>query len=85
MNDAMDYPCFVISSNGFKDSVSLKEDPGLDRFLGSDASTGMETRDIIKDFIRRHPDTNGLPLYFISDHGNIRRQRRVTLRKGMQR
>lgn len=77
------YPCFMISSNGMRDSVSLEETSGIGRYLGREAD-GVTARDIIKSFIRSHPDTNGLPLFYVSDHGNVSRMRRITLRKGMQ-
>lgn len=40
----------------------------------------VEDRRAIVADIRRHRDRNGIPLYTVSDHGNVRKVRRVTLR-----
>jgi hypothetical protein len=74
-------PCYVIASNGFKSSVSYEDDwcYGRSRHLATVASG---ERDVIKADIRRQPDErNGLPIYSISDHGNVSRVRAIRLRR----
>lgn len=76
-------PCYVISSNGFSDSVSYQDDwcYAQSAYLGHSASD-VRPEDIIKADIRRHWDErNGIPIYFISDHGNERRTRAIRLRR----
>lgn len=82
MRDDIDTPAYVISSNGFVYSVSYEDgwSNGPSRYLDT-VDTYEEAREAIKADIRRHPDCNRLPLYSVSDHGNISRIRRVSLRK----
>ena len=85
----METPCYVISSNGFRDSVSYKDDwcYGRSEHLGYATDFAwnhrQETaRDLIKADIRQHLDErNGLPIYTISDHGNTERVRAIRLRR----
>lgn len=81
MSDEMETPCYVIESNGFRDSVSYKDDwcYGRSEFLGT---TATGARELIKEDIRRHfSKRNRIPIYYVSDHGNVSRARRITLRK----
>ena len=76
-------PCYVISSNGFRDSVSYQDDwcYGKSRHVGT--TGGDENpRDLIKADIRQRPsERNGIPVYHVSDHGNVMRVRAIRLRK----
>jgi len=77
-----DRPCYVIASNGFRESVSYEDDwcYGKSRQLGT-TSGDEDPRDTIKADIRKAPaERNGLPLYFVSDHGNVSRRRAIRLR-----
>ena len=79
----MTTPCYVISSNGFKDSLSYEDDwaYGKSEWLGH-TTEWDETRNLIKDDIRAHFDErNGIPIYSISDHGNESRVRSIRLRR----
>jgi len=76
-------PCYVVSSNGFKDSLSYQDGwcYGASQYLGT-SSDDDEIRRLIKADIRAHYDErNGIPMYFVSDHGNISRRRAVRLRR----
>lgn len=79
----METPCYVIASDGYRESVSYQDDwcYGRSQFLGT--VTELENaRELIKDHIRQRPtERNGLPLYTVSDHGNENRARRITLRR----
>ena len=81
----MTTPCYVISSNGFRDSVSYVDNwcYGKSEYLGSPREVDYgTTRSLIKDDIRRHFDErNGIPIYTISDHGNEGRTRAIRLRR----
>jgi hypothetical protein len=80
----METPCYVIASNGFRDSVSYEDGwcYGKGEFLGH--ALNDNARDIIKAHIRKAPkERNGIPLYSVSDHGNISKLRRITLRRGL--
>ena len=80
---SIEYPCYIISSNGFRDSVSFQYDEGYGKYVGQDDSE-TTSRDIIKTDIRTGAnwnERNGVPVYFVSDHGNLMQVRRVTLRK----
>lgn len=82
MRDDLETPCYVISSNGFRESVSYEDGwcYGPSRYIGHDTDS-RTARDVIKLDIREQiNERNGLPLYYISDHGNVSRLRRVTLR-----
>lgn len=83
MNNELNAPCYVIaSSNGGRESVSYEDDwcYGKCEFLG--IASNNNARDIIKRHILQAPnERNGLPLYYVNDHGNIIRQRPITLRK----
>lgn len=82
-NEGMETPCYVISSNGFRDSVSYQDDwcYGRSEYIGHDDDS-RTARDIIKLDIREHfAERNGIPVYFVSDHGNIHRSRAIRLRK----
>lgn len=84
MRDTLETPCYVISSNGFKDSISYEDDwcYGKSRYVGATGEGRDAAREIIKRDIReRFEERNGLPLYYVSDHGNIMRIRRVSLRR----
>jgi hypothetical protein len=75
-------PAYVISSNGYKNTVSYIDDWCYGKTAHLGTVSVDDPRQIIKRHIReRFDERNGLPLYFVSDHGNISRQRRVTLRK----
>jgi hypothetical protein len=79
----LDTPCYVIRSDGFRDHVSYEDGwcYGRSRFLGT-AAGDENPRDLIKADIRESfDDRNGLPVYFMSDHGNVSRARCVRLRK----
>ena len=79
----MDTPCYVISSNEFKDSMSYEDGwcYGPSEYLGT-AVDWSDVRDIIKADIRKHfAERNGLPIYTVSDHGNEGRTRAIRLRK----
>jgi hypothetical protein len=81
-HDEIEKPCYVISSNGFRESVSYLDDwcYGKSEFLGETPST-EHARELIKDHIRaRIGERNNLPLYFVSDHGNVSRRRCIHLR-----
>ena len=74
-------PCYVIRTNGFKDFVSYEDDwcYAGSTYLGAGED---DPRDIIKADIRDHwNERNGLPIYFISDHGNEFRVRAIRLTK----
>ena len=74
-------PCYVISSNGFVDTVSYVDDwcYGSSAYIGRETK-GRSARELIKADIRRHWDErNGIPLYFVSDHGNESRARSIRL------
>lgn len=76
-------PCYVIASDGFRESVSYQDDwcYGKSEHIGT-VSGEENPRDLIKADIRRHfQERNRLPLYYVSDHGNMSRVRRVTLRR----
>jgi hypothetical protein len=82
MRDDIETPAYVITSNGFRDSVSYEDGwcYGKSRFIGS--ATGDNARDLIKADIRACPnERNGLPVYSVSDHGNVQRIRAIRLRK----
>ena len=73
-------PCYVIGDKG----VSYEDGwcYGKSRWLGR-ASDDAQTREIIKADIRKAmSERNGLPLYRVSDHGNVVRVRAITLRRG---
>lgn len=79
----METPCYVITSNGYRDSVSYQDDwcYGASSYIGKESETET-ARDLIKADIRAHwAERNGLPLYWVSDHGNVNRVRRVRLRR----
>jgi hypothetical protein len=83
MRDEMETPCYVISSNGFRDSVSYEDGwcYGPSEYIGCDDDT-RAARDVIKADIRANwNERNSIPVYFVSDHGNVSRVRRITLRK----
>lgn len=83
MREDFDRPCYVVSSNGFRDSVSYEDGwcYGPSRFLGT-AVEESEIKTLIHADIRaKFEERNGLPLYFVSDHGNISRRRSVRLRR----
>jgi hypothetical protein len=76
-------PCYVISSNGFTDKVSYQDDWGNGRseYIGTEGGR-TTAHDLIKTDIRQHwTERNGIPVYFISDHGNEERIRAVRLRR----
>lgn len=80
--DELQKPCYVISSNGFKDFVTYEDDWcfGPSRFLGQFVEYD-DARNCIKADIRAQiGERNGLPLYTVSDHGNINRIRTIKLR-----
>ncbi len=52
---------------------------GPSRYLG-DAVDDAKARALIHTDIRQHVERNGLPLFYLSDHGNAHRARAVTLR-----
>ena len=79
----MDTPCYVIASNGFREQVSYQDDwcYGRSEHLGS-AVEWEDVREMIKAEIRRHwPERNGIPIYLVSDHGNVSRGRAIRLRR----
>jgi hypothetical protein len=82
MSDDMTTPCYVISSNGFKDRVSYQDDwcYGRSEYIGAEDDR-RTARDVIKLDIRAHwNERNGIPIYFVSDHGNVHRSRAIRLR-----
>lgn len=82
MNEELETPCYIISTDGFRDTVSYKDDwcYGPSRHIAT-ISNG-DARDRIKADIRECPgERNGLPIYFVSDHGNVSRRRAIRLRK----
>jgi hypothetical protein len=77
----MFYDCYVISCNGFRSEVAYF-DGDRGRYVGTvRPGTAATERALIAADIREHPDRNGRPLFRVSDHGNISRARRVTLRR----
>ena len=78
-------PCYVIGDKG----VSYEDGwcYGPSRYLGRARDFALnhrtETeREIIKADIRKAmSERNGLPLYRVSDHGNVERVRAITLRR----
>lgn len=72
-------PCYVISSNGFKDRVSYQEEPDFGRYIGMETPY-ISAHQLIHRDIREHWDRNGSPVFFVSDHGNSQRIRTITLR-----
>ena len=70
-------PCYIIGPKG----VSYQDDwcYGSSAYLG-DAQGDDEAREIIKAHIRERPERNGIPLYYLSDHGNLHRGRAIRLR-----
>ena len=79
--DDLETPCYLIASDGFRDHVSYVDGwcYGETRYIGS---TAGNPREIVKADIReRFDERNRLPLYIQSDHGNVERVRRITLRK----
>ena len=70
---------YTISSNGFRETISY-DDEGRARYVSTVAGDAS-WRDVVKDDIRQHPDRNGAPCQYVSDHGNVSRVRRVTLRR----
>jgi hypothetical protein len=76
-------PCYVISSNGFRESVMYVDDWCYSKsgYIGTSADDD-KLREMIKADIRAHwPERNGIPLYFVSDHGNESRLRSIRLRR----
>lgn len=79
----MEGPCYVISSNGMRESAGYVDGwcYGPSEHLGY----GDDPRDIIKADIRKHWERNGIPCYFVSDHGNESRIRSIRLRNPVAR
>jgi hypothetical protein len=76
--DDIDRPAYVIGPKGasYEDGWCY----GRSRYLG-DAVDDAAARALIHADIRQHPDRNGLPLYYLSDHGNLHRSRAIVLRR----
>jgi hypothetical protein len=81
MNE-METPCYVISDTGFKTNVSYQDDwcYGASKFIGT-IRHDEDARELIKQDIRENKERNGIPVYHVSDHGNIFRVRAIRLRK----
>lgn len=78
-DNEMDRPCYVIGPKGasYEDGWCY----GKSRYLG-DAGGDDQARAMIHADIRAQPtERNGLPLYYLSDHGNLHRSRAIRLRK----
>lgn len=72
-------PCYVIGPKG----VSYEDGwcYGASRYLGNAVEDG-DARALIHADVRKAPgERNGLPLYYLSDHGNLHRSRAVRLRR----
>jgi hypothetical protein len=83
MAEQMIIPAYVISDTGYSCVVSYQDDwcYGKSRPLGR-ASSHEHARKLIKVDIRQgYDERNGLPVYHISDHGNLQRIRCVRLRR----
>lgn len=76
-SDGFERPCYVIGPKGasYEDGWCY----GKSRYLG-DAHDDDKARALIHADIRANPEQNGLPLFYLSDHGNVHRSRAITLR-----
>jgi hypothetical protein len=81
----MFYDAYVISCNGFRSEISYYDGERPIHVAtvrpNVDSDTYAAERQAIADDIRSHHDRNRMPLFFVSDHGNVSRRRRVTLRR----
>jgi len=80
MTDEMVTPCYVIGDK----HVTYQDDwcYGRSMMLGSKPLDDVEARQWIKAHIRECPEErNGLPLYYVSDHGNVHKARAIRLRR----
>jgi hypothetical protein len=75
-------PCYVVESDGFRDSVAYVDGwcYGKSERIGT-AVEWAEVRAMLHRDIRAHwTERNGIPVYTVSDHGNINRVRAIRLR-----
>lgn len=77
-------PCYIIDDGARGGSLVSYKDGwcyGPDRVLGRVIDNEEEARDIIaRDIREAFDERNGLPVFRVSDHGNVMQVRRVTLR-----
>lgn len=76
----MQTPCYVISDRG----ISYEDDwcYGKSEYIGRTADDWQGDLAILKADIRTHwNERNGIPLYKLSDHGNLHRSRSIRLRR----
>ena len=77
----MEYPCYVIASDGMRLHASYRTENGEPHHLRTHAEDKV-VRDAIKEHIRQDFQwRNRIPLYSVSDHGNVMQVRRITLRR----
>jgi hypothetical protein len=75
-----DTPCYVARSDGWRTHVSYQDDWCYGPSQHVATLSVDDWRATVRADVRRHPERNRIPLYWVSDHGNVNRVRRITLR-----
>lgn len=70
-------PCYVIYSNGMRDTIEYRDD----WCYAKTAQIGTTRADIKRDIRKHWDERNGIPIYNVSDHGNVTRGRAIRLRR----